>query len=74
MLETASPVCPETSPKHSVRMCDGLGWVHCPVGWEGPCARGGGSDQEGASTLGVELGSCPPCAVKFTFPAKKVEQ
>ena len=63
MLETAPPVRPETSRKHRVRMCDGLGWVHCLVGWEGPCVRGVGSDREGASTLGVELGSCPPCAM-----------
>ena len=50
-------------PASSVHMRGALGWVHCLVGWEGPCAPGVGSDQEGASTLGVELGSCPPCAM-----------
>ena len=77
MLVTPSPVCPETFPKHSVRVCDGLGWVHCPVGWEEPCAWGVGSDQGGASTLGVNLalvlhvqcgGYC-----ETHSPAKKVE-
>lgn len=76
MLVTPS-VCPETFPKHSVRVCDGLGWLHCPVGWKSRVLEELVQPREGRVHLGLNLAlvlhvQCGVCC-ETRSPTKKVE-